>query len=93
MRLPTLAERLNDANTDWQSISVSGWYGNMERRLQICSDSAVWYHAGRPVLPIRWVLLRDPKGDLEPQALLCTDLNRDPHDIIGWFVRRWSLEM
>ncbi len=45
------------------------------------------------MLPIRWVLLRDPDGDFEPQALLCTDLNRNPHDIIGWFVRRWSLEV
>jgi DDE superfamily endonuclease len=92
-RLPTLTQRLDDPNTAWQSIMVSGWYGNTERRLEICSDTAVWYHSGRPVLPVRWVLLRDPDGDFEPQALLCTDLNRDPHDIIGWFVRRWSLEV
>lgn len=92
-RLPTLTQRLDDPNTAWQSITLSGWYGNTERRLEICSDTAVWYHSGRPVLPIRWVLLRDPDGDFEPQALLCTDLNRDPHDIIGWFVRRWSLEV
>jgi len=92
-RLPTLTQRLDDPNTAWQSIMVSGWYGNTERRLEIGSDTAVWYHSGRPVLPVRWVLLRDPDGDFEPQALLCTDLNRDPHDIIGWFVRRWSLEV
>ncbi len=92
-RLPTLTQRLHDAKTDWQSLSVTGWYGNTERRLEICSDTAVWYHAGRLVLPIRWVLLRDPQGDFEPQALLCTDPNRDPHDIIGWFVRRWSVEV
>jgi DDE superfamily endonuclease len=93
VRLPTLAQRLADPNTDWRSIIVSGWYGNTERRLEICSDCAVWYHAGLPVLPIRWVLLRDPAGDFEPQALLCTDPERDPRDIIGWFVRRWSLEV
>jgi hypothetical protein len=92
-RLPTLAQRLEDPNTEWQSILVSGWYGNTERRLEICSGRAVWYHAGLPVLPIRWVLLRDPDDAFEPQALLCTDPDRDPRDIIGWFVRRWSLEM
>jgi len=92
-RLPTLTQRLHDAKTDWQSLSVTGWHGNTERRLEICSDTAVWYHAGRPVLPIRWVLLRDPQGDFEPQALLRTDPNRDLHDIIGWFVRRWSVEV
>ncbi len=92
-RLPTLSQRLDDASTEWQSISVAGWYGNTERRLEICADTAVWYHAGLPVLPIRWVLLRDPASDFEPQALLCTDPTCDPSDIIGWFVRRWSLEV
>jgi hypothetical protein len=92
-RLPTLAQRLGDASTEWQSVTVSGWYGNTERRLKICSDRAVWYHAGLAILPIRWVLLCDPAGDFEPQALLCTDPDRDPRDIIGWFVQRWSLEV
>jgi hypothetical protein len=45
------------------------------------------------VLPIRWVLLRDPDGDFEPQAPLCTNRGCAPRDIIGWFVRRWSLEV
>jgi hypothetical protein len=44
--LPMLSQRLHDANPEWQSVTVSGWYGNTERRLEICSDSAVWYHAG-----------------------------------------------
>jgi hypothetical protein len=92
-RLPTLPQRLEDPNTDWQSLTVCGWYGNTERRLEICSDTAVWYRAGLPVLPIRWLLLRDPEGDFEPQALLCTDPARDAHAIIGWFVRRWALEV
>jgi hypothetical protein len=92
-RLPTLSKRLDNASTKWQSISVSGWYGNTERRLEICSDNAVWYHCGLPALPIRWVLLRDPAGEFEPQALLCTNRDCDPCDIIGWFVRRWSLQV
>ena len=93
VRLPTLTQRLDDASTEWQSVTVSGWYGNTERRLEISSNTAVWCHSGLPVLPIRWVLLRDPAGEFEPQALLCTDPACDPRDIIGWFVRRWSLEV
>jgi hypothetical protein len=53
----------------------------------------MWCHTGRPALLIRWVLLRDPAGEFEPQALLCTDPACDPLDIISWFVRRWSLEV
>ena len=46
-----------------------------------------------PALPIRWVLVRDPQGEFEPQALLCTDLMVDPVQILEWFVLRWRLEV
>ena len=49
-------------------------------------------YAGRRVL-IRWVLVRDAEGDREPQAFLCTDLDADPTEILGWFVRRWRVEV
>jgi hypothetical protein len=39
------------------------------------------------------VLLRDPRGRFDPQALLCTDPARDPLQIIRWFVRRWQVEV
>src|SRR3954468_5943762 len=48
-------------------------------------------HPGMQV-PIRWVLVRDPEGEKEPQAFLCTDLDADPVDILRWFVRRWRVE-
>jgi hypothetical protein len=38
------------------------------------------------------VLVRDPSGEREPQAFLCTDLNATPAQILGWFVQRWSME-
>ena len=60
--------------------------------LEIASHSAVWYHQGKSPVPIRWVLIRDPLGD-RPQALLCTDLNVAPTQIIQWFVLRWQLEV
>jgi hypothetical protein len=44
-------------------------------------------------VPIRWVLIRDPEHRFAPQALLCTDLARDPAQIVGWFVRRWCVEV
>jgi len=92
-RLPSLAQVLTDATTNWQSITVSNWYGTPERCLEICSQTAVWFHSGQTPLPIRWVLLRDPQGQFEPQALLCTDPMKDPLCIIGWFVQRWSVEV
>ncbi|MEC5384070.1 hypothetical protein VSX64_25755, partial [Aurantimonas sp. C2-6-R+9] len=71
---------------------ITGWYGGGDRLVDIASGTALWYHPGKSV-PIRWVLVRDAAGEFEPQAFLCTDLDVDPHAVLGWFVRRWSLEV
>ena len=44
-------------------------------------------------MPIRWVLVRDPEGQFDPQALLCTDPAREPLQIIDRFVQRWPVEV
>src|SRR5918998_1472027 len=92
-RLPTLSEVLTDESTPWQALVVPGWYGAGERRIEIASATAVWRHAGLPVVPIRWVLIRNPEHRFAPQALLCTDLARDPAQIVSWFVQRWQVEV
>ena len=92
-RLATLSEALADPATPWQCVTVTGWYGGGERIVEISTATAVWRHSGMPVVPIRWVLVRDPFGRFEPQALLCTDPARDPVQILRWFVQRWQLEV
>jgi hypothetical protein len=42
---------------------------------------------------MRWVLIRDPLEDFDPQALLCTDLSAAPERILSWFVLRWQMEV
>lgn len=44
-------------------------------------------------MPIRWVLVRDPLGKLKPQALLSTNQENSPTQILEWFVRRWQIEV
>jgi hypothetical protein len=90
-RLPSLAERLRDRHTSWRRVSLEGWYGHGTRRLDVATGTALWRHPGRRVA-IRWVLVRDPSGEREPQAFLCTDLNAEPAGILHWFVRRWRTE-
>jgi hypothetical protein len=91
-RQPTLAARVVDAATVWQRCAV-GWYGGGMREVELASDTAVWYHSGLPVVPIRWVLIRDPSGQFAPQALLCTDLEVTPEQMVAWFVLRWQVEV
>ena len=90
-RLPSLAARLRSPRTPWRRVVVEGWYGRTMRHLDIASGTALWYHPGMRVA-IRWVLVRDPSGEKEPQAFLCTDQQAAPLDILRWFVRRWRTE-
>jgi len=92
-RLPKLSEVLTDEQTDWQTVMVADWYGKGPTQMEITSDTAVWYHSGMPAVPIRWVLVRDPKGKFETRAFLCTDQSVSPIQILEWFVRRWQVEV
>jgi hypothetical protein len=84
---------LEDTRTSWKKVIIPNWYGEGSREVEIVSNTAVWFHNGMPPLPIRWVLIRDPKGKFKSQALLCTDLNEEPEQILKWFVMRWQLEV
>jgi hypothetical protein len=92
-RLPTLEQVLDNPKTAWKRVTLKNWYGEPRRQIEIASDTAVWFHPGLPALPIRWVLIRDPKGKFKSQALLCTDGEAKPKQIIEWFVMRWQLEV
>jgi hypothetical protein len=91
-RLPNLSVIAEDSSTDWKPIMVVNWYGKQKRTIEIVSKTAVWYSTGLPAVPLRWVLIRDPQEEFQPQALLCTDLAAEPEQIISWFVRRWQME-
>lgn len=94
-RLPTLEHVTQDSKTKWKRVAIPDWYGEGRRIVEIVSNTAVWYHAGQPPLPIRWVVIRDPakRGKFTTQALLSTDLNVKPVQMIKWFDLRWQLEV
>ncbi|MEM9664455.1 MAG: transposase [Bacteroidota bacterium] len=92
-RLPTLKHRLTDSQTRWQRVLVSQWYGQQAYELDIATGTGLWYHPGMPVVALRWVLVRDPRGRLDPKAFLCTDEQAGALAILSWFVRRWTVEV
>ncbi len=92
-RLSTLAQRLADPTTAWSTHVVTDWYGQGERRVELATGCAVWSHPGRPVVLLRWFIVRDPAGRFRPQAFLSTDPDTEPADMLAWFIRRWSIEI
>jgi hypothetical protein len=89
---PKLAARLKDPTTQWETHTLS-WYGGTTRQMEIATGTALWYQSPVPPIAIRWVLIRDPTGQYEPTALLCTDQEAQAAQIVEWFVLRWTVEV
>jgi hypothetical protein len=54
---------LKSKRTEWTRVTVGCWYGAGKRVMEVATGTAVWYTPGQRVLPIRWVLVRDPEQD------------------------------
>ena len=92
-RQPTLQQRLADSATQWQTIVIPQWYGKSNQVMQIATGTALWYKSNDPLVPLRWVLIKDPAGHIDPVALLCTNPKLDGQSIINYFIRRWTVEV
>jgi hypothetical protein len=90
-RLPQLKQVLKEAQTPWQCVRVR-WYDGWRRELEVTSGTAVWDRIGQPVLPVRWVIVRDPTGPREPRAYFSTCPTDCPRDLVRRFVQRWTIE-
>ena len=91
-RRPALKALLDLPTVSWTEVPAA-WYDGTTRTVELTSQTAVWYRSGKPPVPLRWVLVRDPQGEFTPQALLCTDPSADPAQILEWFVLRRQLEV
>jgi hypothetical protein len=92
-RRPTLEAVLADEKTQWSTLTVDDWYGEGPREVEVATDTAIWYHAGKPPVAIRWVLMRDPQACFTPQALLSTHLGHTCEQMLPWLVRRSTMEV
>ncbi|MEM7788025.1 MAG: transposase [Bacteroidota bacterium] len=92
-RLPSLIQRVADPATEWTPLKVSRWYGKRDYAVEVATGLAWWYRAGVGSVPLRWVVVRDPGGSVDPKGLLCTDPRVAPEVMLGWFLRRWSVEV
>ena len=75
--LPKLSAAPTDRKTVWTRVTMAEWYRGQTRELDYVSGVAVWYASGLPPATIRWILVRDPTGEREARAFLCTNTNRE----------------
>ena len=91
-RLPKPSAVLADPATAWTRVAMAEWYGGQVRALEYVSGVAVWYSRRMPPALIRWVLVRDPSGERDAQAFLCTNTGLEPVAILSRIVFRWRIE-
>ena len=91
-RLPSPTVVLDDPATEWipyRAIRSDG-IGFM---VELTSGVALWYRGGYPSVHMRWVVVRHLEEPLGPYALLCTDIEADPLQIVQWYMLRWQVEV
>lgn len=91
-RLPNLEQVACQSSTRWQR-SQFDWYDGGRKVLDWTTGTALWYSTGTVPLPIRWVLVRDPAGELPTRAYFSTDLDQPAPTIIADVIKRWSIEV
>ena len=53
----------------------------------------MWGADGSTPIPIRWMLVVDPTGKMDPLPLMSTDPLMTPEQMIELYVDRWSIEV
>jgi len=92
-RRPTREALLADDDTEWITLKVEQGYGEGPRDIEVATDTAVWYHAGKAPVAIRWGLIRDPQERFKAQVLWSTNLDQTAEQIVTGFGRRWTMEV
>lgn len=91
-RQRSLLERIADSSTKWTSIELT-WYDGIKRTLEIFSGVSLWYTPGFNPVNIKWVVVRDPKGQLRTESFFSTNIDVSARQILQWFILRWNVEV
>lgn len=91
-RLVNFKEMLNLDNLPWKEAEIVS-YNGVKRLVRYISNTCMWGAGGGIPIPIRWVLIVDPTGKLNPMPLMSTDSLMTVEQIIEYYIERWSIEV
>lgn len=91
-RLMNFKQMLSLKNFPWKEVEIVG-YNGIKRLVRFVSDTCMWGADGNTPIPIRWVLVVDPTGKMDPMPLMSTDPLLTPEQMIELYVDRWSIEV
>ena len=79
-------------NLSWQEAEITG-YDERKKKIRYLTGIALWGAEGFKPLPIQWVLVIDPTGEMDPLPLMSTDFDLTATKIIELYVDRWGIEV
>lgn len=92
-RILSMERRLTDRRIKWKEVVFKDWYGQGEKKMLLTFGDAIWYRRKVERNALRWVLIKDPEGKLDPVLIGCTDLTTSVSNIVRFLVRRWQVEV
>lgn len=92
VRLIPFKEMIVMEDLPWQDVEILGYEGR-KKRIRFLTNTALWGAEGSSPIAIRWVLVIDPTGEMDPIPLMSTDVNLSAVKIIELYVDRWGLEV
>ena len=73
-------------------VLTVAWYGGGRRRVEVVTGVGLWYRSGRPLVPVRWVFVRDRTGTHRDEYFFTTDVTMSPKAVIETYTGRWNIE-
>jgi hypothetical protein len=68
------------------------WYGGGRRDVRLLSGVGGWQRHSQPLVPLRWVYVRDEQGTHRDEYFMSTDPAMRPERIVSLYTARWPLE-
>ena len=91
-QLMNFKQMLSLPNLPWKEAEIMG-YSGVKRLVRYVSNTCMWGADGSQPIPIRWVLIVDPSGKMDPMPLMSTDPLLAPEQMITLYIERWNLEV
>lgn len=91
-RLISFNEMIKRDDLPWEYVEIMGYDGK-KKRVKFLTNTSIWGVDSYAPVAIRWVLVVDPSGEMDPLPLMSTDVNLSAVKIIELYVDRWGLEV
>jgi len=91
-RLISFKEMIQREDLPWEKAEIKGYDGK-GKKVNFLTNTSLWGVDCFGPIAVKWVLVVDPDGDMDPLPLMSTDVTLTAQAIIQMYVDRWGLEV